>query len=85
MASMETEYSRIFLKYTQIWRSSKWSNMASLHEASSIQKGLHLTDLLAKGVLWETPNIPDCCQGYRLLSTNLKQGPITQDNTHITH
>lgn len=40
------------------------------HETFSTGVGLHLVELLAKGVLWESLNNPGFCQDYRLLSTN---------------
>lgn len=49
-----------------------------LNDASSTGTGLHLIELLAKGVPWETPTNPGCCQDYKLLSTNRKQDPLLE-------
>ena len=37
----------------------------SPNEASSTGNELHLIELLVKGVPWEPPNNPGCCQDYR--------------------
>lgn len=41
--------------------------------------------MLSKGVLWKSPNNPDCCQDKSLLSIDWHQGSITDDNTQTTH
>lgn len=42
-------------------------------------------ELLAKEFLWEPLNNPDCCQDYRLLSTNWWQGTTAEDHTYTNH
>lgn len=46
------------------------SHFLSPNKASSTRTGLHLVELLGKGVPWESPNNPDCYQDYKLLSTS---------------
>lgn len=55
------------------------------NEASSTRSRLYLIELLAKKVQQELPNNPCCCQNYRLLSTNLWQGSIAEDNTYTAY
>jgi hypothetical protein len=42
------------------------------NEASNARIGLHLIELLARGVPWESSNNLCCCRGNSLLSINIK-------------
>ena len=45
-------------------------HLLSPNEASSPKIGLHIIELLAKGIPWESPNNTSYFQDYRLLSAN---------------
>ena len=59
--------------------------LLSPNEASSTVIGLHLIELLAKEVPWESSNNSGCYLDCRLLSTKKHQVPIAEDNIYITH
>ena len=81
----DNQYRRNISEYTHIWRWSKWNRQVmgdtEFQQASKTGIGLHLIELLVKGVPWESPNNSGCCQDYRLLFTNRQQGPFVED-TH---
>lgn len=54
-------------------------------EVSSTGIGLHLFELLLKGIPSKSPNNPGYYLEYRLLSTNWEQSSITEGNTYTTH
>jgi hypothetical protein len=79
--SIATWYNAVFQKFTHIWRQYKWNyqtmrdtdpSWSSLfsNETSCSGIGLHLIEFFSKGVQWELPNNPHCCQDDRLQSKN---------------
>lgn len=57
----------------------------SLNEVSSTRIQLHLIELLDKGVPRKPLKNLGCCQDYRSLSTNWRQGPNAKDNIYTIH
>ena len=45
------------------------------NEASSTGIGLHLIELLAKGISWESPDVPGCCQDSKAALHKLTARP----------
>lgn len=49
--------------------------LLSANEGTTTGIGIHLTELLAKVIPWESSNNPGCSQDYRMLFTNRQASP----------